>query len=63
MPEMHMMIFKQSWMSICERFDQNALDKYKDQAKNDSEIWINKRLLKSMEGVDIDKNFLSLFSY
>ena len=50
-------------MSICERFDQNALDKFKDQAKNDSEIWINKRLLKSMEGVDIDKNFLSLFSY
>ena len=58
-----MMIFKQSWMSICERFDQTALDKFKDQAKNDSEIWINKRLLKSMEGVDIDKNFLSLFSY
>ena len=58
-----MMIFKQTWMGICERFDQGQLDKYKDQAKNDSEIWINKRLLKSMEGVEIDKNFLNLFQF
>jgi len=56
-----MMIFSKSWMSICERFDQAALKQYSEQAKNDSEIWINKRLLPSMEGVEVDKNFLALF--
>ena len=55
------MVFKQTWTSLCERFDQAAIAKYKEQAEIDSEAWISQRLLKSMAGMEVDKNILSLF--
>lgn len=44
------MIFKQTWTGLCERFDQQAMAKYKEQAISDSDTWIKTRLLKSLEG-------------
>lgn len=35
----------------------------KDQAQVDSETFINGRLLRSMEGIQVDENFLNLFKY
>lgn len=35
----------------------------KEQAQLDSDTFINGRLLKSMEGLHIDENFLGLFKY
>lgn len=34
-----------------------------EQAQVDSETFIKGRLLKSMEGIQVDENFLSLFRY
>ena len=63
MTEMQINIFKNTWTGLTERFDQSAIDRYKEQALTDSDTWIQKRLLKSMEGQPIDKNFLGLFQY
>ena len=63
MTEMQIGIFKSTWTGLTERFDQAAIEKYKEQASSDSDTWIQKRLLKSMEGQPIDKNFLGLFQY
>ena len=54
-------MFKQTWTSLCERFDQTALEKYKEQAATDSDAWIQQRLLKAMSGMTLDQNILSLF--
>lgn len=56
-------MFKQTWTSLCERFDQTALEKYKEQAATDSDAWIQQRLLKAMSGMTLDQNILSLFQY
>lgn len=37
------------------------MEKYKEQASTDSTMWINKRLLKALEGMEIDQMLLSLF--
>ena len=61
MSETQLQIFKQTWTSLWERFDQTAMISIKDQAQKDSETFINGRLLKSMEGIQVDENFLNLF--
>ena len=55
------MTFKSTWQSICERFDQQAMEKHKAQAHADSTQWVNKRLLKSMNEAEIEPNLLALF--
>lgn len=56
-------VFVQTWDSICSRFDNTQLEKFKDQAKADSENWIQQRLMKAIEGSKIDKSFISLFQH
>jgi hypothetical protein len=56
-------MFIQTWNSICSRFDNAALEKFKEQAKSDAETWIQQRLMKAIEGSQIDKNFISLFQH
>lgn len=63
MSETQLQIFKQTWTSLWERFDQTAMNSIKEQAQVDSETFINNRLLKSMEGIQVDENFLNLFKY
>lgn len=63
MSEGQLQIFQQTWTSLWERFDQTAMSSIKEQAQIDSETFINGRLLKSMEGIQVDENFLNLFKY
>ena len=56
-------MFTSTWNSIVSRFESTALDGYKEQAVADSEQWIQTRLLKAMEGVQIDKKFMTLFQH
>ena len=63
MSETQLQIFRQTWTSLWERFDQTTMGAIKEQAQVDSETFINGRLLKSMEGIQVDENFLNLFKY
>lgn len=63
MSETQLQIFKQTWSSLWERFDQSQMTSINEQAQIDSETFIKGRLLKSMEGIQVDENFLSLFRY
>lgn len=56
-------LFTQTWNSICSRFDTSQLEKFKDQASTDAEDWIQMRLMKAMDGVELDTNFISLFQH